>query len=220
MVLVDELSLFDATSLALNWEDLILKADLGLARIHESETRKSHLGGAISGNKSWRGIDNVRIVVAKSDVVIGVIKTVESDLDRQHIRLGVHWNLAANCTVSHELGRLKYCIVGWVAEAHLHILARWILADEVSSFNGHHLAVLSLEWAERGLNASDMGRVIVDKTESGVRGSNIYPVFLVERNLDNGLGTDGLWHRNSLDSLIIVVIWGYESWWSDFIFSF
>lgn len=220
MVLVDEISWLDATSLARNWEDLILKADLGLARVHESETCKSHLGAAISGNKSWCGIDHVGIVVAKSDVIIGVIKTVESDLDGQHIGLRVHWNLAANCTVSHQLGRLKYRIVGWVAEAHLHILARWILADEVSSFNGHHLAVLSLEWAERGLDASDMGRVIVDKTESGVRGSNIYPVLFVERNLDNGLGTDGLRHRNRLDSLIIVVIRGYESRWSNFLLSF
>lgn len=208
MVLVNKLTWNNARSIfTLDGVSWVLEFGLHITRIYETNALDSHLCGSIGCNESWRGINDVRIIETELDIVVGVVKTIESDLDGQHIGLRVHWNLALDCAICHQLSWLIDSVVRRVSKSNLHVFARRILADEVGASDCHHLLILVLELSKGWINLDNMRRFIVGEAMSASWCLNIDPVLVVERDLNQCLGSDWLRHRNHVDLLIGIGCW-------------
>ena len=207
VVLVFELGWLNAfTSIADAGACLILKLGLSFACVHETNTFHCDFGSAVRRDEPGLRVDDVGIVEAELDVIVGVVEAVESDLDGQDIGLGVHGDLALDSSISHQLCWLVDGIIGRVAESHFHVFAGRVLADEVSASDSHCLAILALQWAERGLDLSDMWRVIVSEAIRAVWRLDVDPVLIVERDLNQSMSAGRLWHRNNVDLLVGVAV--------------
>ena len=100
VVLVDVVSWLDAvTFCAVDREGHVLVAHLSLTRVDETDALDLDSSATVSSDQAWLSIDDIWVIETERDVVIRVVEAIESDLDGQHIRLGVHWNLTSDCAV-------------------------------------------------------------------------------------------------------------------------
>lgn len=161
----------------------VIELWLSVIRIDESEPLDPDLCGSINWNKSRLCIEDIRIVVAVSELVVGVVLSVQRKLHSQDIRLSVLRNFTPHIAFIQPFALQVDSLVGRLSKSYSKIGAIGVGALEISAFNVHVSLVLGFDFSEGGMQLVDMRGRVERKTEWLSCLISIGPVLAIQGHL-------------------------------------